>query len=64
MQNNDFDFESKLKNAKEVIETLQNPQITIEDSIKAYEKGMKELLEAQKILEEAQIKITQIKNAQ
>ena len=64
MQNNDFDFESKLKNAKEVLETLQNPQITLEESIKAYEKGMKELLEAQKILEEAQIKITQIKNAQ
>lgn len=64
MQNNDFDFESKLKNAKEVLETLQNPQITLENSIKAYEKGMKELLEAQKILEEAQIKITQIKNAQ
>lgn len=64
MQNNDFDFESKLKNAKEVLETLQNPQITLEESIKAYEKGMQELLEAQKILEEAQIKITQIKNAQ
>ena len=32
-----------------------------QDSLKAYEKGMSELSQAQKILEEAQIKITEIK---
>lgn len=63
MQNNDFDFETKLKNAKEILETLQNPQITLENSIKAYEVGMKELQDAQKILEEAQIKINHIKSS-
>ncbi|MBE0514394.1 exodeoxyribonuclease VII small subunit [Sulfurimonas sp.] len=54
-------FESKLQNAKKILETLMNPEITLSESVKAYEKGMKELAEAQKILEEAEIKITQIK---
>lgn len=54
-------FESKLQNAKKILETLMNPEITLSDSVKAYEKGMKELTQAQKILEEAEIKITQIK---
>jgi len=54
-------FESKLESAKKVLETLMNPEITLEDSLIAYEKGMRELAEAQKILEDAQIKITEIK---
>jgi len=54
-------FEAKLQNAKKILDTLMNPDITLSDSVKAYEKGMKELSEAQKILEDAQIKITQIK---
>ena len=54
-------FESKLESAKKVLETLMNPEITLQDSLKAYEKGMSELSSAQKILEEAQIKINEIK---
>jgi exodeoxyribonuclease VII small subunit len=54
-------FESKLQNAKKILETLMNPDITLSQSVKAYEKGMSELSEAQKILEDAQIKITEIK---
>ena len=54
-------FEAKLEGAKKTLETLMNPEITLQDSVKAYEKGMKELSEAQKILEEAQIKINEIK---
>ena len=57
------DFETKLENSKKILETLMNPQITLEESVKAYESGMKELAEAQKILEEAQIKIQEIKVA-
>ena len=55
------DFETKLENSKKILETLMNPQITLEESVKAYESGMKELAEAQKILEETQIKIQEIK---
>jgi exodeoxyribonuclease VII small subunit len=54
-------FESKLESAKKVLETLMNPEITLQDSLKAYEMGMSELSSAQKILEEAQIKINHIK---
>ena len=56
------DFEKKLEGAKKTLETLMNPEITLQNSVKAYEKGMKELGEAQKILEDAVIKITEIKN--
>ncbi len=56
-------FETKLENAKRTLETLMNPDITLEESVKAYEKGMSELSEAQKILENAQIKINEIKGS-
>lgn len=56
------DFETKLDSAKKILETLMNPEITLEDSVKAYEKGMSELTEAQKMLEEATIKINEIKS--
>ena len=62
MENETQSFETKLESAKKILEKLVDPQITIEESVKAYEQGMKELQEAQKILEEAQIKIEQIKS--
>ena len=55
------DFESKLESSKKILETLMNPEITLQESVKAYEKGMKELQDAQKILEDAQLKINEIK---
>lgn len=57
------EFESKLDNAKKILETLMNPEITLQNSVKAYEKGMSELSQAQKILEDALIKIKEIKNS-
>ncbi|MCD4668271.1 MAG: exodeoxyribonuclease VII small subunit [Sulfurimonas sp.] len=54
-------FETKLDGAKKTLEILMNPEITLQDSVKAYEKGMKELQDAQKILENAQLKINEIK---
>ena len=55
------DFETKLESAKETLEILMNPEITLQNSVKAYEKGMQELRDAQKMLEDAQIKIQDIK---
>jgi len=57
-------FETKLQNAKAILETLMDPEITLENSVKAYEKGMNELTQAQKILEDAQIKIQKIQTQQ
>lgn len=54
-------FENKLDSAKEILETLMNPEITLQDSVKAYDKGMDELNKAQKILEDAVIKVNEIK---
>ena len=56
-------FENKLESAKTILETLMNPEITIQDSVKAYEKGMSELNTAQKMLEDAKIKINEIKSS-
>ena len=56
-------FETKLENAKTVLEILMKPEITLADSVKAYEKGMKELSDASAILENAVIKIQEIKNS-
>lgn len=55
------DFETKLEGAKQTLELLMNPEITLAQSVKAYEKGMTELQDAQKILEDAQLKINEIK---
>lgn len=63
MANETLNFEQKLDNAKKTLEKLMNPEITLEESVKEYEAGMKELREAQKILEDAQIKIQEIKNS-
>ena len=54
-------FEQKLHHAKEILDVLMDPNITLEESVKAYEKGMKELNSAQKMLEEAKLKIQEIK---
>ncbi|MDQ7068158.1 MAG: exodeoxyribonuclease VII small subunit [Sulfurimonas sp.] len=56
-----IDFETKLANAKKTLETLMSPEITLQNSVKAYESGMKELQDAQKILQDAKIKIQEIK---
>ena len=56
------EFETKLEGAKKTLEILMNPEITLQESVKAYEKGMKELNDAQKMLQDAQIKIQEIKN--
>ena len=54
-------FENKLDNAKKILETLMSPEITLQNSVKAYESGMKELSQAQKMLEDATLKIQEIK---
>ncbi|HHB93703.1 MAG TPA: exodeoxyribonuclease VII small subunit [Campylobacterales bacterium] len=50
-------FEQKLEVSKEILNRLMNPSITLEDSIKLYEEGLKNIKEAQKMIEEAKVKI-------
>ena len=58
------DFETRLEHAKAILETLMDPEITLEASVKAYAEGMAELKAAQEMLEQAQLQIEQIKNSE
>lgn len=51
-------FEDKVLKAKDLLEKLSNPEITLSDSIEVYKSGMKELEEAQKLLDEAKLIFT------
>jgi len=51
-------FEDKIIKAKDLLEKLSNPEITLSDSIDVYKSGMKELEEAQKLLDEAKLIFT------
>ncbi len=56
------EFETKLDNAKMVLERLMDPEIALDASIKAYEEGMKELKSAQEMLEKAQLRVEKIRS--
>ena len=59
----ELSFELKIEKAKELLEKLSKPDITLSDSLDIYKNGIKELEEAQKLLDEAkQIFTTQDKN--
>ena len=60
----DINFEDKITKAKELLEKLSNLQITINESLKLYNDGLKELEIAQKLLEEAKLVfVTQSNNS-
>ncbi len=56
-------FEEKLEHSKELLEKLMDPEITLEESVKLYEEGLKNIKEAQTLIEEAKTKITIIEQA-
>lgn len=51
----DIDFEKRLEVAKEILQKLNNPEITLNDSIKLYKEGKSELLEASNLLEKVKL---------
>ena len=53
-------FEEKLAYSKELLEKLMDPEITLEESVKLYEEGLKNIKEAQKLIEEAKMKVSVI----
>ena len=57
-ENEKLVFEDKIIEAKNLLEKLSNPQITLSDSIDVYKNGIKELEEAQKLLDEAKLIFT------
>ena len=55
------DFEKKLKEAKELLEKLNDPEISLYDAMEYYKKGIKLLNEASKMIEEAKLEFEKIK---
>jgi len=55
-------FELRISKAKTILEKLMDPTLPMDESVKAYQQGMDELKEAQKMLETAQVQIQIIKN--
>ncbi|HEX5329993.1 exodeoxyribonuclease VII small subunit [Sulfuricurvum sp.] len=55
-------FETKITNAKAILEKLMDPSLAMNESVKAYEEGMKELRAAETMLQNAQMQIQIIKN--
>jgi len=55
-------FETKITNAKAILEKLMDPAMPMNESVKAYEEGMKELKIAETMLQNAQLQIQIIKN--
>jgi len=53
-------FENKLEASKKILNQLMDPAITLEESLKLYEKGLTEIKLAQKMIEEAKVKIKTI----
>lgn len=56
-------FEEKLEYSKALLEKLMKPDITLEDSVKLYEEGLTTIKEAQKLIEEAKIKVSVIEQS-
>ena len=55
-------FEQKLEKSKQLLNQLLDPDITLEESLKLYENGIKEIKSAQKMIEEAKVKIELIEH--
>lgn len=53
-------FEESLTKAKETMEKLMRQDITLEESVKLYEDGLKAIQNASKQLEDAKVKISHI----
>ena len=55
VKNEELAFEEKINKAKELLDRLSNPQITLSDSLDVYKTGIKEIEEAQKLLDDAKL---------
>ena len=56
----DKSFEDELEHTKEILNKLMNPEITLQESIQLYEEGINSVKRAQKMIEEAKIKVETI----
>jgi len=55
-------FEEKLEHSKEILEKLMDPEVTLEKSVELYEEGLQEIKSAQKMIEDAKLKVQTIES--
>lgn len=60
----DFDFEKSLKELEDTVNLLEKGDMTLDESIKAYEKGIKLSKECSMYLENAKQKIISLSEAE
>lgn len=58
----DFNFEKALENLEEIVSSMENGGLTLEDSLKAFEKGIKLTRECQGALRDAEQKVRVLLN--
>ena len=52
-----IDFESSLEQLQQLVEQMEEGELSLEDSLKAFEKGIKLTRECQQALQEAEQKV-------
>ena len=54
------DFESSLADLESIVKKLEDENINLEDSVKSFEEGVNLVIECQKQLQEAELKIKKL----
>lgn len=58
----EINFEQRINKAKEILEKLMSPEITLSNSVEHYKNGMNELQIATKLLQDAELKFEEYQN--
>ena len=53
-------FEASMQRLDEIVALLENGEVSLEDSIKLFEEGAKLSAQCQKLLDEAELKVTKL----
>lgn len=57
-----MDFENKIKRIKEILDSLNDTELSLKNGMELYKEGVREISEAQKMLEEAKNLYDEIKD--
>jgi len=60
MENNKFNFEVSMKQLEDIVKALESGKVSLEESIKLYESGLKLVREANTLLSEAKEKLISV----
>lgn len=64
MENKEFSFEEAMKELENIVAALEKGEVSLEDSLKLYEKGVGLVREANKLLSDAKERIIAISGVQ